>query len=301
MLASMTGFVAHTFELSIGTEKVPITLHLKSLNGRFFEASCRMPHALAHLEPLIIKKMRERLYRGTIFCNIYLGSPLALSSAARPSWPTIEAYVKAAHEISEKFAAQVSLKSDLDVNSLLMMPHAIEFTESPLDTTLSDIILQQIAEQIDCLTKERLTEGRELELDLVKRIKAIGDLTTQIKERARVVFEERRTKLMNEMTEFIGQVPAENRESALQALYGHLEKLDITEETVRLDAHHENALHVIAAKGIEKGKKLDFILQEMFRETNTIAAKCADSTLVSFAIAVKVELEKAREQVQNIV
>lgn len=301
MLASMTGFIAHTFDIVIGTEKVPVTLHIKSLNARFFESTCRLPHALAHLEPAIIKKMRDQLHRGTVYCSIYLGSPLVLTSTARPSWGTIETYVKAAEDIAASYGSKIPMKTELDINTILMLPHAIEFIESPLDAATSDVIMQELDKQLQKLVAERIVEGHELEIDLEKRLQKIESLTVQIKERSREVFELRRHKLMQEMEKITEASSPEARETQLQAIHAQLEKLDITEEIVRLAAHRESASQTMKAEGIEKGKKLDFILQEMFREINTIGAKCADSALVSFAIAVKVELEKAREQVQNIV
>lgn len=301
MLLSMTGFVTHTFDLTIGKDTVSLTMQLKTLNGRFFEANCRLPHALSHLEPLIIKKLKERLYRGTVYVGIYPSSPLALSSTAQPSWPTIEAYIAAAKSIADLYGTKVALKKELDINTLLQLPHVLDFTEFPVDTALSEIILGHLDTQIDLLIEERAKEGRELQVDLEKRFSKIQTLTEQIKVRARTVFEERRAKLVQEFEALLAQTQSESRENQVQMVYAQLEKLDITEEIVRLGAHVESARKCLASEGAEKGKKLDFILQEMFREINTIGSKCADSEIASFAITVKVELEKAREQTQNIV
>jgi uncharacterized protein (TIGR00255 family) len=301
MLLSMTGFVTHTFDLTIGKDIISLTMQLKTLNGRFFETNCRLPHALTYLEPLIIKKLKERLYRGTVYVGLYPSSPLALSSTAQPSWPTIDAYVTAAKAITDAYGPKVAMKTELDINTLLQLPHVIDFAEFPVDPTVSEIILNHIDTQIDLLIKERAKEGRELQTDLEKRFAKIQTLTDHIKIRARAVFEERRAKLVQEFEGLLAQAQIESRENQVQMVYAQLEKLDITEEIVRLNAHIENARNCITSEGAEKGKKLDFILQEMFREINTIGSKCADSEIASFAITVKVELEKAREQTQNIV
>lgn len=301
MLTSMTGFITQTISLSIGTETVYVVLQIKSLNGRFFEPTCRLPHSLSHLEPVILKKLREKLVRGTITCSLFPSPSFALGGSVRPSWSTVDAYVEAAQEISARYGSKVVLSTNVDINTLLTLPHALELIESPLEKEISERILQEVDQAIEKLDKDRRAEGKELEADLIKRITNVQSLVTQIKERSRDVVAQRRAKLTQDAATLFTNASAEIQEHQAQFIYAQLEKLDITEELVRLKTHAEAALAFMKTDTPEKGKKLDFIMQEMFREINTIAAKCADSELSAFAISVKVELEKSREQVQNIV
>lgn len=301
MVQSMTGFVSQTFDLAVGSETVTITLHIKSLNARFFEGSCKLPHALAHLEPAIIKKLREKLLRGTVQCSMYVSSPVLLGNKPVVSKSAIQGYLEAAQTIEQEYTTSHAIATTIDINTLLTLPHVIEFAENPVSQESMQIILDNLDTQIDRLVAERMREGAELAVDLNKRLADLASMVAQIKERSVEVFATKKEKLLADIKELVAQSTMEAQEHHLQMVYGQLERLDITEEIVRLTAHIANAQQIMVSGKAELGKKLDFTFQEMFREINTIGAKCADSALSNLAIAAKVELEKSREQIQNIV
>ncbi|HBY06236.1 MAG: TIGR00255 family protein [candidate division TM6 bacterium GW2011_GWE2_42_60] len=301
MLQSMTGFATHTFELPIDGQMVSVTVHLKSLNGRFFEATCRLPHALTHLEAPLIKRLKDHLIRGTVHCLFYLGAPLTVSSKPAPSYSIIEGYLEAARSIEERFGRKYSLNQDVSLTTLLTLPNAIEFAEGQIAQEVVDLLFIQIDKLSQTLIEARIQEGKELENDLTSRLTNIAAALEEIKIRTKSVLEIKKAKLIANLNELLAHTSAENKDHHIQMIYNQLERLDINEEIVRLDSHIKSTSACLQDDRLEKGKRLDFILQEMFREINTIGAKCADSELSARAITIKVELEKLREQVQNIV
>ncbi|HBL98659.1 TPA: YicC family protein [Candidatus Dependentiae bacterium] len=302
MLQSMTGFASRTFEFVTPTGAVSVAVHLKSLNGRFFEASCKLPYALSHLETLLLKKLKEGLVRGTVQCSVFVSSPLTQGSRPVASPSIVEGYLKAARAITEQFGESFNLNGQVDINTILTLPYAIEFAEGgTVDTVASTVILDFVETAMEDLIKERTREGAALEVDLAQRFETVNRALDEIKVRAKNVIEAKRAKLLTNLTELLAQVAEDNKDHYIQLVYGQLEKLDINEEIVRLGSHIASAKACFEGPGVEKGKRFDFILQEMFREINTIGAKCADSELSSLVITIKVELEKSREQIQNIV
>lgn len=297
----MTGFATHTFELPAGNQMATATIHLKSLNARFFEASCKMPFVFSSLETALLKRLRERLVRGTVYCTIFLNSPMPLGGKPRVSLLVVEGYLDAAEEIEKNFGKRAHISHDLSMSNMLTLPNAIEFSENTLDPIVTKQLLEHLDATIDLLIAERSREGAALAADLEQRLATIGDTVTAVSRRAVIVTDIKKNKLIADMKQLIAHASIEEKDHYFQLIYGQLDKLDIHEEIVRLETHVANAHTIIDSVGTEKGKRLDFTLQEMSREANTIGAKCADSELGALAITIKVELEKLREQVQNII
>lgn len=296
----MTGFASQNFELMLPDAPITVTMHLKSLNGKFFEATCRLPSWLAPVEPLLVKKLKERLVRGTVYCALHISSPLALASKPMLVSPVVEGYLSIVKELEKSFEGQLK-KESLSPAELLNLPNVIDFAEQQPNENLVNHVLAWTDKLIELLIKERNQEGAALEKDLASRFATIEQSVLAIRQRAEILLAERKTKLLQNLNELLSHSAPENRDLHIQSVFGQLEKLDINEEIVRITAHLTHAHKTVSDQSVEKGKKLDFILQEMFREINTIGAKCSDSDLGSLAILVKVELEKSREQIQNIV
>lgn len=297
----MTGFAAHTFELPAGTQTATVTIHLKSLNARFFEASCKMPFVFSSLETAVLKRLRERLVRGTVYCTIFLNSPMPLGGKPQANFTVIEGYLDASEEIEKRFSKRANISQDLSIASILTLPNVIEFSEDAPDAVVTKQVLEHLDTVINLLIAERTREGAALAADLGLRLETIGHTVELVKQRAVVVMNGKKEKLIADMRQLMSHASIEEKDHYFQLIYGQLDKLDIHEEIVRLETHVTNALEIVGSSAIEKGKRLDFTLQEMSREANTIGAKCADSELGALAITIKVELEKLREQVQNII
>lgn len=297
MLLSMTGFASKSMNLQLDEGlKVNLTISIKSLNSRFFETTCKLPYALSHLETDFIKGLKKKLLRGHIYFTIYMGTQELLKGSVEPSANTIKGYLTAVEEIKKKFGLQGTLSLD----TLIQLPNVFLTEEKEIDATITKAITQAVDECIGELVSVKKEEGESLKKDLLQRLAIMEKEIAIISIAADKLIEEQKIKVNLALKEI------ENDESKLaearkNALYTILDKIDIHEEIVRFKSHLKSLAEQIQSAELEKGKRLDFTLQEMGREINTIAAKCSDATIGSHAINIKVELEKAREQTQNIV
>jgi uncharacterized protein (TIGR00255 family) len=295
MVLSMTGFSSSITD--IGT--MHLTMTLKSLNARFFEVNCKLPYLLTHLEPDIIKLCKSSLYRGNVHCNIYIANPHSFTTAIKPSMTTIAGYIEAIQKIKKEF----NLEGKCTLSDILQLPNIFETQENDLlDKTTAQAIMDAVAQLIEALNQSRLQEGCLLSKDLLERISLISCYIEKLEPQALLLLQERKNNLFNSLKNYVVD---NNQENTLDqqsiAIYNQLEKMDIHEEIVRVKSHIKNLTVCIESSYKEKGKKIDFFLQELFREVTTIMAKCSDAIISSLTINIKVELEKMREQAQNIV
>ncbi|MCC6837458.1 MAG: YicC family protein [Bacteroidia bacterium] len=296
-IASMTGFASKTFVLTAPSgERSSISMNLKSLNSRFFEASVKLPVALSHLETTLIKQFKEKLRRGHVYFTAYLSNPNIFEGSITPAMTIIDSYMKSMDQIKTKYGMQDAIKLD----NLLRLPNVFSKEEQILDDASSTQILSAVTELIEKVIQDRAVEGNSLAQDIDNRIMIIKKEMVLISERAHVFVEECKKKVHATLQE-IGADENLIANAQKSGLYSMLDKIDIHEEITRLNSHLENLITILSKDEAEKGKRLDFTLQELGREINTITAKCSDSTISSHAINVKVEVEKIREQIQNIV
>ena len=296
-IASMTGFASKTFVLTAPSgERSSISMNLKSLNSRFFEASVKLPVALSHLETALIKQFKEKLRRGHIYFTAYLSNPNIFEGSITPAMTIIDSYMKSMDQIKTKYGMQDAIKLD----NLLRLPNIFSKEEQILDASSSEQILSAITELIEKVIQDRAVEGNSLAQDIDNRITIIKKEMVLISERAHLFVEECKKKVHATLQE-IGADENLIANAQKSGLYSMLDKIDIHEEITRLNSHLDNLITILSKDEAEKGKRLDFTLQELGREINTITAKCSDSTISSHAINVKVEVEKIREQIQNIV
>jgi len=296
-LYSMTGFASKTFVLTTPSgERSSISMNLKSLNSRFFESSIKLPMGLSHLETTLLKQFKETLRRGHIYFTAYLSNPNVFEGTITPAMTVIDGYMTAMNQIKTKY----NLSDEIKLDNILRLPNIFSKEEQPLDETSTQQILDAITELIEKVMIDRATEGNALALDLDSRIAIIQKEMKFISERAHIFVEEWKKKVHTTLQE-IGADDNLIANAQKSGLYSMLDKIDIHEEITRLNSHLDQLIKNLSSQDIEKGKRLDFTLQELGREINTIASKCSDSIISSHAINVKVEIEKMREQIQNIV
>lgn len=296
-ITSMTGFASKTFVLTAPSgERSSISMNLKSLNSRFFEASVKVPMTLSHLETVLIKQFKETLRRGHIYFTAYLSNPNIFEGSIAPAMTIIDGYVQAIEQVKTKY----NLSDEIKLDNILRLPNIFSKEEQQLDEQSTKQLMDAITELIDGVIQERISEGQKLAVDLETRITRIECEMKIITERAHVFVEEWKQKVHVTLQE-IGADENLIANAQKSGLYSMLDKIDIHEEIIRLQSHLTNLSTILQNTDPEKGKRLDFTLQELGREINTIAAKCSDSTISSHAINVKVEIEKMREQIQNIV
>jgi len=296
MVVSMTGFATKSLTLT-GPDGSQATLSfmLKSLNGRYFEANCKLPFALTHLETECIKIFKQKLKRGSVQFVVQVSNPMVFKGSIHADLPTVKGYLMATDTIQK----ECNVPGTIAIADLLRLPNLFTSAEEPLDKEKKQLIIESVKELTDALFEVRKKEGLALLDDLKTRVAALQKYIEQIDKRAKVVMEERKKKISEQLAQIDSD--SEQAEAQRNALYLELDRIDLHEELVRFKSHLETFNSTLLSDSLEKGRRLDFILQELNRETNTIAAKCADAKISSLAIDSKVDVEKAREQVQNIV
>ncbi|MEO5563822.1 MAG: YicC/YloC family endoribonuclease [Chitinophagaceae bacterium] len=290
MLKSMTGF--GRAESNAGDKT--FLVDVKSLNGKQFELQLKLPSLLRPFEFDIRRLISEKLVRGSIDCNISLKE----TGSAKPitiNTDLAKAYYKPLAELS----AALNLDSSHLLSTLVKLPEVI----SPSSDTLTDQEWKQLQEiigkAINNLNEHRLNEGRSLEKDLLLRIDNILNQQQEViklEPLRQVKIREGITKLLEDN---VGKENYDGNRLEQELIY-YIEKIDITEEQVRLRNHCDYFKSLLADSDESKGKKLSFILQEIGREINTTGSKAYDSTIQKCVVSMKDELEKAKEQVLNV-
>ncbi|MBI1977456.1 MAG: YicC family protein [Candidatus Omnitrophica bacterium] len=291
MIKSMTGFG----QALGGVSPFRWAVEIRSWNHRFFECSTRLPNVISMLDEKIRDFIHQSIKRGKITVAISLRSKQNGTNGLVLDEERIDAYIRAMRRIQKKYG----LSGPLNVNALLSVPSL--FTVDHRENTpehywagLKKVLERAIRE----LMRAKEKEGRALTDDLKKRTCLIEESVAQIESVAHKWPHERKNRLKEKLTELAGEVPL-NEVRLEQEVAILAERSDVTEELVRV-RHHLDFLKKSLGTSEEVGKKLDFIAQEIHREVNTIASKAQNFEITEKVIKVKSELEKIREQVQNI-
>lgn len=297
MIRSMTGFASKTFTITGPSgDKTHISINIKSLNYRFFETTFKLPYPVSYLETRLIELCKKELTRGHVYLTMYISNPNLFRGSVEPAFHTIEHYIHAINTIKTRF----NITQNIELDHLLRLPDIFAVEEVASDITVENRIIDVIRELLNTLIQGRINEGAHLEADLRARIKVMQHEVENIESAARTLItthKEKITRIAQEQGIDISSFAQSQQES----LYALLDKMDIHEEIIRFKSHLAHMLEQLDSSETEKGKRLDFTLQELGREINTITAKCSDAAISKRAINIKVEIEKAREQVQNIV
>lgn len=290
MLKSMTGF--GRAEMAVGDKT--FLIDIKSLNGKQFELNLRMPAFLKPFEFDIRTILSTKLGRGSVDCNISLKE----SGSSKPvsiNTNLAKAYYKPIAELSN----DLGLDSSQILSALLKLPEII----TPTGETLTDEEWMQLKTvmdaAIDDLMLHRLEEGRILEADLLSRISNIETQQMEVIRLEPLRKEKIREGLKKLLEEHVGKENYDPNRMEQELIY-YIEKIDLSEEQVRLKNHCNYFRQILEEETDGKGKKLSFVLQEIGREINTTGAKAYDSTIQKCVVLMKDELEKAKEQVLNV-
>jgi len=290
MLKSMTGF--GRAEQAVGDKT--FLVDIKSLNGKQFELQLKLPGFLKPFEFEIRKLISEKLGRGSLDCSISLkqtgnAKPVSINT------DLAKAYYRALSELS----SDLNLDPSNILSTLVKLPEVI----TPTGDTLTDAEWQEFKKvvglAIDDLNTHRLDEGRSLEEDLVLRINNISKQQEEIARLEPLRQVKIREGLKKLLEEHVGKENYDGNRLEQEIIY-YIEKIDISEEQVRLKNHCDYFKTILRDPEEGKGKKLSFILQEIGREINTTGSKAYDSTIQQFVVMMKDELEKAKEQVLNV-
>ncbi len=296
MLYSMTGFGGKTCHLTLQDgRKLSLIIELKSVNARFFEAVCKMSSALSSLEVPITTMLRKRLFRGRLYLIMSLVEGEGALELLVPSLDHLQTYLTVATDIQKRFG----LAGELKIQDIMVLPDIFVKQRGILHERDMASIIDETGKIADLLMEARRLEGDELEKDMLKSVEICRVKIDQIKVHFDQFINELKTKINDTLAAY-EQTPNDQTKINLDECYAVLHKSDINEEIVRFSSHINAVVTCFHENGIEKGKKLDFIFQELLREINTIMAKCVTFHISSTGVDIKVEVEKMREQVQNI-
>ncbi|HBS47727.1 TPA: YicC family protein [Candidatus Dependentiae bacterium] len=295
MLLSMTGYGNQIVEINLNKKKkINLNIELKSINSRFFEITCRFPNSLIFLENDITSMLKNNILRGRIYLTISTESGDNELQKISPSISVVESYITAAKTLKSKF----QLQGNITISDILSLPNVFVTEKIEITKTVIDAILDAIKKAAEKLAKSRRNEGACIQKDLEDRIKSCTSLMEKIKKINEQLMKEQKNLVSKTLSS--AQEGNEEAKGQLENAYAILNKMDINEEVIRFQSHLDNAKKIIKNKDAEKGKHLDFVLQELAREINTITAKGSNFDLNTLAVNIKVELEKIREQVQNV-
>jgi uncharacterized protein (TIGR00255 family) len=290
MLKSMTGF--GRVEQAVGDKT--FLIDIKSLNGKQFELNLKMPAFLKPFEFEIRNILSKNLNRGTIDCTISL-KETGSSKPVSINTDLAKAYFKPISELS----AALNLDASHVLSTLLKLPEVI----TPTGETLTDNEWASFQKALNAATEDlnnhRVEEGKSLQADLMMRISNIVSQQAEITKLEPLRKTKIKEGLVKILEENVGKENYDQNRLEQEIIY-YIEKIDLSEEQVRLKNHCEYFMTIIGEPEEGKGKKLSFILQEIGREINTTGAKAYDSTIQKCVVMMKDELEKAKEQVLNV-
>lgn len=290
-MRSMTGYGKAEYKDGV----IALTVEAKSVNNRFLDFNPKYPRIFTALDDVIRRTVSNKVKRGKLdlFINFEKQGENAVS--LKVDSDLAKAYILAAKEISKK----TGVKNDYKVTSLMKLPDIVKQQQDDLDLeAFTPILISTIESALDNLNSMRDYEGEKLKGDLLFRVSTIETLVSEIKKHAPKVAEEYRVKLIERVKEALQGVQVdENR--LLQEVAIFADKSNIDEELTRLNSHVSQFRKICESEG-EIGKKLDFLVQEFNREANTVCSKSNDINITDNALALKCEIEKVREQIQNI-
>lgn len=290
MLKSMTGF--GRAEQTVGDKT--FLVDIKSLNGKQFELSLKIPAFLKPFEFEIRTLLSKKLGRGTVDCNISLKE----SGATKPVTINTD-LAKAYYQPIAELSKALNLDPSNILSTLLKLPEVITPTGETLTEEEWEALQKVILAAVDDLNMHRLEEGKTLERDLALRIDNISKQQEVIASLEPLRKQKIKEGLVKVLEEHVGKENYDPNRMEQELIY-YIEKIDLSEEQVRLKNHCEYFKALLVEPEMEKGKKLSFILQEIGREINTTGAKAYDAAIQKCVVLMKDELEKAKEQVLNV-
>ena len=291
MIKSMTGYGS----AKGASGKTAISVELRSVNNRYLDCSVRLPRVYTAAEDAIKAAVGKFVSRGKVDVYINLDTSAAEETVIRLNEPLAAAYVEIFHKMSEEFG----VPNDISTATLARLPDILtaEKAEEDREQLFADIgdVLQEALRGYDAM---RTAEGARLREDVLSRLELLETLVTKAEERSPVTLKEYRDRLTQKMTEVLSAVNIDQQRILTEAAL-FADRIAVDEETVRLRSHISQVRGMMDADE-PVGRKLDFLVQEMNREANTIGSKGNDLEMAKIVVEMKSTIEKIREQIQNI-
>ena len=271
------------------------TVEVRSVNNRYLDCSVKLPRSLSFAEEAVKQAVKNTISRGKVDVFITLRTEGAADVKVSLNTAMVEGYLAAMTEMSEKFG----VRNDISVSLLSRMSEVFSVEKPEADEQqLQNDLMDVVGKALQSYDAMRAAEGKALENDLRSRGETILGLVSQVEEGNGQTVIDYRTRLENKLREVLENTAVDESRILTEAAI-FADKVAVDEETVRLRSHLEQMNHMLTSGGAI-GRKLDFLLQEMNRESNTIGSKCSDVRLARVVVDIKAELEKIREQTQNI-
>ncbi len=289
----MTTFARHERVL----DEYIVKLEFRSVNHRYLDVTCRMPRWMSPLEERIKKLVRRFHERGKVDLTVSFEGEEPVAIRFRPRTEQVRAYLDAVSQLKKG----LELKGDLGVSDLLLLfRDAIEPEQEDIDIEeFWGFLSKELEELLKQARSQAEREGEALQSDLERHLAILKRLIDAIEERKEKVLPEQKAALRERILSTLNGTPL-SEERLLQEFAILADRLDITEELVRARSHIDRFLELLGEQDAV-GRKLDFLLQELFREINTMASKAQDAQVSQMVVEAKGEVEKLREQVQNII
>ena len=291
LIKSMTGY-GRAVETVNGRE---FTVELRSVNNRYLDCSVRLPRILSFGEDAVKQAVKNAISRGKVDVFITLRSENGTDAKITLNTAVVEGYLAAMEQMAQNYAVQ----NDISVSLLSRMPEVFTVEKPEVDEAqlLADL-MQVVSQALEGYDAMRQTEGKAMEADLRNRGAAIEEMVSQVEAGNAQTVVDYRARLEAKLKEVLANTAIDESRILTEAAI-FADKVAVDEETVRLRSHLQQ-MYAMLSGGGAVGRKLDFLLQEMNRETNTIGSKCTDVRLARIVVDMKAELEKIREQTQNI-
>ncbi len=305
-IRSMTGFAQVRGEIqrsdgsaastAASNGRLAFALSLKSVNHRFLDLHFRLPSGTDSLEMQLRRLLKEKMGRGHV--EVSLSLERTSNETFSLNREIIGGYITAFRAA----AAEFSLASEPDLNAVLRIPGALDSANETADGEIESAVMAKVGEALDRLNQMREEEGRGIARELRERMTHLAEASKSVQQHRRAVLQNYSERLRSRLEELLGSTI--DKERVLQEAALLVDRSDIQEEIVRLETHVQHFLGLLEAGG-EIGKKLDFLLQEMNREANTLLSKTSGLAgealkITEAGLAMKAEIEKSREQVQNL-
>lgn len=288
----MTGYGSDTFHLD-GTS---ITVEIRSVNSRYLDFISKMPRSFHELELDLKKMIQTHFHRGRIEVYISITGQSLADNELIVDWELMDQYIEKLTEMKQRYQIEgsIPITALTDKEALITI---IE-KEKAIDS-LHPLLFASMNKAIDKVMENRQREGQFLLRDIMQRIKTIKNMLLLVEKRQKEMYYHYRERIKRRIEDHIGNTIEVDQVQLLQEIAVLAEKGDIAEEITRLHSHLEHFDFVMSNEQ-PVGRKLDFIMQEMHREINTIGSKSVDTQISEFVVTIKSEIEKIKEQVQNV-
>ncbi len=291
MVRSMTGYGRNQEVLN----GLSVVVELKSVNHRFYEYSSRLPRGYGFLDDKLKTHLQQRISRGKVDVFVQIHSLETAGSEVVVDHGLAESYLKALRELSDRY----ELRDDVSASALSRYPDVLTVRQAEVD---EDAVWETVRTVTDGALERfvamRELEGARMREDVLSRADTIRKAVTLVEEKSPETVRAHMEKVETRMRELLDGVPVDEARLLNEAAV-FADKVAVAEETVRLNSHLDQ-LEQLLNSDEAVGRKLDFLVQEINRETNTIGSKCSDLNLTRIVVDIKAEIEKIREQIQNI-